>query len=206
MSFNLSSLEDLGKTKQAKGKIEWQPPVLGDFKLGRILAFDQSLSGCAAVALIRREDELLVYAAQMFKTSHFQEGGHEENIRKGMQLTDHIANWLHGMHIRPPEWTVVHEAPPIGGGKLMRPESSLLASFAVRVAAKQFQLPIAPMVSKQAHAKFICGNAKADKTTHHAALMELAAEWGVTNLGVVSNADKRDAFSIGLHWLARGKR
>lgn len=208
MTLNLSSLEDLGtKVKQAKGKPEWRAPVLDDFKQGHVLAFDQSLSGCAAVALIRREDELLVYATEMFKTSHVQAGGHEENLQRAIELSDKIISWLYGMGIRPGEWIIAHEAPPIGGGRLIRPESSLLASLAVRVACKQFRLPVALMVSKQAHAHFICGKSKADKKEHHEVLMRLAAEeWMVNNLQAVSNGDKRDAFSIGLYWLAKGRR
>lgn len=204
MTLDTSSLRGLG-TKKAKtsGRPPWQQPVFADIGQGRVLAFDQSLGGCAAVALIRTVHDLTVYATQSFKTAHVAQGGHEENFQKAQDLTRQVAQWIQDTIPYPPEWVVVHEMPPVGGGQLRRPESSIMAAMAVRYAATSSLVPLAPMVAKKAHAKFFCGNPNATKKDHHAALMDVVSPWPVVGLHQVTNEGKRDALSVGLTHLAR---
>lgn len=201
MSLDLSAFDQFRDAKPKKGKAPWRPPVIDDFAQGRVVAFDQSLGGCAAVALTHSALGMTVARAQSFKVSVPEVGGHEESLAKAEALTGEIRAWIEVLDPFDKAWIVVHEQPPgLRGRKIRNPESSMLAALAVRLGCQGYTRT--PMVGRQSHAKFICGDGNATKIDHHAALKELAHELPIRNFEVVTNEGKRDALSIALYRLA----
>lgn len=201
MSLNLDKLKSF---RTGEAPAVWTPPSLSDYRPGKVIAFDQSLGACAVVALWCTHPEgrppvLHVNAAETFRTESTAKG-HEGNFQRTMDLTTQIGQWMSARNFAG-DWQIVHEAPPSGGGTIRHPESSILASVAVRYATHGYTLR--PMVNRQAHAKLICGDGNADKKTHHAALKRLMTEYPITNADKITNEGKRDALSLGLCCLAR---
>lgn len=202
-----------GRKSSKKAKV-WRPPapedfVLADDTLRYVLAVDQSISGCAAVLLAAHRQpsgpSLSVMVAQKFATTPVEAGGYEETLQRAQELYGRLAAWI-TQQVVPRIRTdveVVHEQPPVGGGRVIRPESSLLAALALRIVAETFAFPVQRMVAPQTHKGFICGNRSADKREHHAALKRVAADLRVSGMELVTNEDLRDALSIGLTHLAR---
>lgn len=187
--------------KKTKKKV-WTAPVIDQFRAGQIIAWDQSLSACGMVALwcTKPEDGRTVLHINSAETFRMQTaiGGHEGNFQRTLALSDEIGRWMEDRDFGG-GWEVVHEAPPSGGGTMRHPESSILASVAVRQGTRRYKLN--PMVSRQSHARFACGNGNATKKDHHAALMKLAEDLEIGNLHLITNEAKRDALSVALHWL-----
>jgi hypothetical protein len=218
---NTEALEVFAGDRKGKPvKQSWRSPEPDDFVLSNgvtrfVVAVDQSLSGCAAVLLSAGRIEparplcLIVHASQKFATTPVEAGGYEETLRRATELHGLFGNWMLQsvlMLVSGFGLEIVHEQPPIGGGRVVRPESSLLASMAVRLVADRHALPVARMVAPQSHKHFICGDRKADKKTHHAALKKVVADLGVRGMDIVTNEDLRDALSIGLLHLTREER
>lgn len=219
--MNTDALESFAVGRPAKP--EWAPPTPEDWDPGdyfgrQVIAFDPSLSGCAGVlltfGLVWGKPQLTVLAAKKFATSDHGAGGYEESLRKTLELSHLIEEWVFiaaAGHV-PSRIEFVHEGPPVGGGSLIRPEATLLGGAALRFTLdRNDQLPsrCQPMVQPQTHKAFICGPAARkkgfDKKAHHAVLMPLAASWGVRGLDLITNADLRDALSVGVFQLSREK-
>lgn len=216
---NTDALESFAAGRPAKP--EWTPPTLegmdpGDFYGRQVIAFDPSLSGCAGVlltfGLVWGKPQLTVLAARKFTTSDHGAGGYEESLRKTLELSHLIEDWVltaaAGYGLSRVEF--VHEGPPVGGGSLIRPEATLLGGAALRFALDRndlFPARCQPMVQPQTHKAFICGPAARkkgfDKKAHHAVLMPLVASWGVQGLDLITNADLRDALSVAVFQLSR---
>lgn len=73
---------------------------------------------------------------------------------------------------------VVHERPPVGGGRMVRPESSIMSAVAWRNAAKLCKVPTL-MVARQKAAKLLTGNGNAKKAVVQSATRALLAEGAV---------------------------
>lgn len=177
----------------------WRAPRASDFDYGYILAFDQSLSACGAVALSSSEEGLVIEAAHKFPAFEVNETGNEASFLKAVLLTHAITDWRLAEGFTAVRWAFVHEAPPVGGGRIREPESALLSGMSVRLSLNQFRCE--GMVTPAQHKKFICGNAKADKKEQHAALAELAITLPIINYHLITNEAKRDALCIALHYL-----
>lgn len=204
MTLDTSALAAIGDKARSKPSVPaWRLPELSDFKQGKVIAFDPSLAATGAVALICDQRGLTVYAARSWKTESLH-GGHEGNLDRFMRLWPQIRGWLYSINASPAEWKIVHEAPPVGGGKILHPESSLLGGAAVRIAAEQYGLLVGKMISPQPHKHFICGDRKADKRTHHAVLKQLIDTLPIAGAKAISNEATRDALSVAMHHLARG--
>lgn len=217
--MNPDALESFAAARPAKAKPAWSPPTMASFVpggyLGRhVFAFDPSLSGCAGVFLslhgrIGTGLGVQVHAARKFATSDHGAGGYEESLRKALELSAQVEEWIfdemRGYSSDVCEF--VHEGPPVGGGSLIRPEATLLGGAAVRFALDRRNRRCAPMVQPQAHKAFVCGPGARKrgfgKKEHHAVLMPWAASLGVTGLELVTNADLRDALSVALTHLSR---
>jgi hypothetical protein len=168
----------------------------------RILAVDQSLSATGMVWLAVGRRELTVYQAWTFRSEAGEDAdGHEQNLQRAMDLGNQIDDVIRVVHQDVAH--VVHEGPPVGGGRIMRPESSLLAALALRQAAALWEVPIAPMVQPQTHKRIVCGNGNATKKEEHAALAQLAATLPILDYDRVTNEAIRDALCVALAHLTR---
>jgi hypothetical protein len=212
--MNTEALESFAAGRKLKTKAEWAPPTREDFPVGpfwarQVIAVDQSLRKFAAVFMINGlmlgSPQISVLAAKKFSTEEGDVSGWEANFQRAMQLAEEFKGWVlevsPGFHLARTE--IVHEAPPAGGGRIIRPEASILGGMAVRVAARDLRLPTQRLVTPQTHKRFVCGTEKVTKAQHHAKLKELAGELGVTGMDLIKNQDQRDAFSIGLVQLSR---
>lgn len=217
--MDTAALEALAGRRKIKVKADWTPPTSESFALPSppalprgVLAIDQSLNGCAAVLLgAARIDGRAVIEVNMVRKFNTGistgVGGYEESLQRGEELYLQLAEWIAQIKLfSAAPIQVVHEQPPIGGGRIVRPESSLLAAFAVRRAANVNDYPVMKMAAPQSHKFFTCGDRKADKKKHHAALKILAAELGITGMELITNEDLRDALSIGLFHMSLAYR
>lgn len=205
MNLNLDGLEAFkDKRPVPRTKAEWAPAGLEGLPDGQVLAVDQSLSSSGLVFLSSLDGTIQVEWAVTYRTGDDGEGagGHEANLRRALELERLFSNLLETVSGDP---TIVHEAPTTGGGKVMRPESSLMAAQALRSAAYRWYLAVAPMVRAQDHKRFTCGQANATKKDHHRALMIWAEGLGIANLSVITNEHLRDALSIALTHLGRDR-
>lgn len=206
MELNLDALHAV-RDKRPSPREEWRPLTVDDLSFGIVIAFDQSLSKTAGMCVHREGAGVVVRGVHQL-AGHTDAEGDEGNLQKGVTIYHRLIEFLMSMKGHHPheQITVVHEAPPVGGGAIMRPESSLLAALALRIAADRLDIPVAPMVSPSQHKKAICGNARADKPEAHAALAQLAVSLPIRGYERVTNADKRDALCVGLAYLARRQR
>lgn len=220
--MNTDALESFAAGRPAKGT-GWAPPTVDGLVPGGwwgrlVFAFDPSLSGCAGVLLhlceVMGQQQLFVVSAKKFATSDHGAGGYEESLRKTVELSHLVEDWVfdaaRGHALAHAEF--VHEGPPVGGGSLIRPEAALLGAAALRFLLDRnprgcFPSRCAPMVQPQTHKAFFCGPEARKKgfgkKEHHAVLMPWARDAGVTGLDLVTNADLRDAFSVGVCHLSR---
>lgn len=207
MNINTDGLASLAGRRAAKAKPEWSPPSIQDFAYGHMLAFDQTLAKAGFVWLVHDVDGLEVVSSEMLKTGSTEgKGGHEENLTRGVRQYEAFRNLLASFYGLRGKCMVVHEAPPDGGGNIRRPESSLMASLALRIAVRDMGFTLAPQVAPIEHRKIVCGNPKADKLEEHRALAELAGSLPIKGYELVTNVDKRDALCVALSALHRGAR
>lgn len=209
MTLNFSGLQQVAGRKKSS-KAVWQPlsiKELSAFGEHGILAFDQSLAATGFVHLsVSSHGHLFIADAQTFRTTATDgKGGHEENLDRALAQYQRFKEVLFGYHYRG-GFTVVHEMVPVGGGKLNRPESSLLAAHSLRVAVAELEMELAPSVAVREHRKAICGNSKADKREAHAVLPELAEKLEILNYKAVTNDNTRDALCVALAHLRRSAR
>jgi hypothetical protein len=209
--MNTDALQALSSGQKKKPvKAAWRLPEASDFVVGAgraIVAVDQSLSGCAAVLLLAGRDvnglTLRVHKSSKFPTTPVAAGGYEETLQRAVELHGKLRSWLVSQAVfGGGGFEVVHEQPPIGGGRVVRPESSLLASLALRLAIHGVGA-LQRMVAPQTHKYFICGDRKATKAQHHAVLKDVAVDLGIEGMHLVTNEDLRDALSISLLHLTR---
>lgn len=195
----------------------WRPPTREDLRLPQspeirwVVAADQSLRGCGLVLLGAQcdgaEASVAVRAAQKVVTEPGTTGGHEDTLRRAVGLYERLRAFFArvqevagGVSVE-----LVHEHPPIATGRIRRPEASLLASLALRLAAPA-GVVLQEMVSAATHKRALCGDRQADKRTQHAALKLLATDLGIGGMHLITNEDLRDALAIGLYHLTREPR
>lgn len=209
MSINITKLKALRDKERPTRREPWRPPVIEDFathaETTRVLAVDQSLSATGMVWLAVGKRELMVYGAWTFRSEADEDAdGHEQNLQRAMDLGSQIHEVLHEVYQNVAH--VVHEGPPVGGGRIMRPESSLLAALALRQVAARWVIPVAPMVQPQTHKRVVCGNGNATKKEEHAALAQLATTLPILEYRRITNEATRDALCVGIaHLLREGK-
>lgn len=206
MTLNLTGLQQVaGRKRPAKSSwILLSNEELAQLPEQSILAFDQSLAATGFVHLsLSTQGRLFVADAQTFRTTATEgKGGHEENLDRALIQYQNFKKVLFGYHYRG-GFTVVHEMVPVGGGKLVRPESSLLAAHSLRTAVAELEMERAPSVAVGEHRKAICGNAKAEKREAHAVLAELARKLDILNYKAITNDNTRDALCVALAHLRR---
>ena len=199
--MNLEELKQFRDPAQKPVKDAWKPPLNAELSYRTLLAFDPSLAATGAVALSSTPDGVTVHEAWKFLNPNVGEvTGNEENFRKAMELTRNLTQWRRRIRTDVTAWGFIHEAPPVGGGRIRHPESALLASLAIRQSLWEHEC--LPMMPPQRHKFYFCGNAKAHKKEHHEALMRVATAWGVKGLELIKNEATRDALSVGLTFLS----
>lgn len=183
------------------------PPVcssLVDLGYGRVVAVDQSLAACGLAVICHDAEGLRVQAAITLHTEGHGRLDHETDLARCWELSVLVQRWLADTLDRPHRYHLVYEAVPSGGGRLMHTGSSLLAAAALRFGAGP--LRVALPVPARAHKRFVCGDANAKKSVHHAALKSLATSLPIDGFGLVTNEAIRDSVSVGLTHLYRGAR
>jgi hypothetical protein len=203
MNFNLDGLEAFGSHKSS-ARQEWRPPRVEDLSFDIVIAFDQTLSATAGMCAHREGEGFAVRGVEMISGTS-EATGNEGNLQKGVDLCRKFDFFLRKMQSHHPDEpiTVVHEAPPIGGGVIRHPESALLAAQVLRIACSGLGIPVAPMVTSSTHKKAVCGNGQATKAEAHQGLTLLADSWPISGFRQVSNGDKRDALCVAIAHLLR---
>lgn len=199
--MNLEELKQFRDPAHKPRKGAWKAPRAEDFAYRNLIAFDPSLNATGVVAVSSTPQGIVIREAHKFPNPSVGDAqGNEEHFRKGIALIGNITQWRTDCSIDITSWEYVHEAPPIGGGRIKHPESALLGSMAVRT-SMWFHNCLG-MVSPAAHKKYICGNAKADKVEEHRELKAIADFLDFQGFDLITNEAKRDALCVALTYLA----
>jgi hypothetical protein len=202
--LNTAALVDLAERRQRKTAPATRSLDFADLHEGTWLAADPSLTGFGLVVLQVRQAQrrYTVLAAGKLTVSPTTATGWEDILQRATIMRSMLQSFFtqHAWLARTADLRVVHEAPPIGHGKLINPEIALLTSYVFRDTAPLGQKM--PMVRRQDHAKLICGNANAKKPVHHKALKALFPH--LTDTRLVTNEATRDALSVAIYAAHRG--
>lgn len=212
MTINTDKLEALAGRRTAKVKAPWVPPTAKDFRHGFVLAFDQSLAatGFVWLAATRNEQDgplkIEVKDADVLKTVDTAEGkgGHEENLRRAEEQYKNFKTLLASFSPSRAVAVVVREMPPNGGGRLMRPESSLLSALALQLAIRETDFATAPPIAPATWRKLVCGKGNATKEQAHQVLGTWAPSLVEGYVRYITNEAKRDALCLALTALYLG--
>lgn len=184
-------------------KPPWAPLDLDMLSPGTYLACDPSMTALGLIWFTVHPSGVVVHGAEKLATA-------PTGDRKGWEDTFYRAELMEALiDALVDEWGVkegtlaVHEAPPAGGGSLVRTESSILTGYAFRSVALEYKLTMDRTVTPQSHKKLLCGNHIASKTEHHKAIKELLPK--ITGSDKITNEAHRDALSIGLYAAWRKK-
>lgn len=124
---------------------------------GLVLAFDQTLSS-TGWCLMRSKGYIVEAVRTGMCTTNAENKGSDQDLVRGELIFNQFQTVIENNE---PMW-IVHEAPPVGGGKLSRPESSLLAALALRIAAAQYVTPLTMIHARKAKNR-LTGNPGATK-------------------------------------------
>ncbi len=160
------------------------------FRDGVVLAFDQSLNATGWVLMVFDGNRPGVIEAGVWDGTTVEAVGPEGTLQKGTLVFQRSLDIL----VKHPEAELAHESPPTGG-KMARPESSLVSANSLRNAAHMYGRPFT-MVSGQAAKKMICGDSNAKKAVAHRALK--AKHGSMPNYGLLTNEHKRDAALVAM--------
>lgn len=212
--MNTEALKAFASGRPPKVKDERRPLEMEDFCYdswwGRtVVAVDPSLRAFAAVFLtisqVMGQPQIFVLDARKFTTAEDAVKGWEANFQRAMQVGREFQLWVEQAtagHARA-RLEIVHEQPPAGGGRIIRPEASILGGLATRFAARDLGVPVQRMVAPQSHKRLFCGEEKVTKAQHHAALKKAADRLGISGMDLIKNEGTRDALSVGLLHLTR---
>jgi Holliday junction resolvasome RuvABC endonuclease subunit len=177
----------------------WNPLTPDRFTVAtEVLSWDQSLRKTAWTWISTEDGPPRVVDAGMCRTKTRDIGGKEswaDRFTDGVSIQDQmlaVLQRLSGDSVR-----VAHEAPPMGGGSLRSPHSSVLASQALWIACSRCGItPVS--LTPQSAKKLLTGNPKADKPEVGRAVTAL--NW-LDGRELLTNEDLRDAAAIGLTFL-----
>lgn len=181
----------MSKTKQ------WSPLDITTLKNGRWIGCDQSITNTGIVLIEIHEGICYVLDSKVLQTKSTEYKGWEDTFTRAedieLQMQNTIRDWVHDYDSSMIE--AYHEAPPAGGGVLVRTESSILTAYAFRKVVSGYNM-IPKMAYPRAHKNLLCGVANADKKTHHAEVKKLLPD--ILDSQTITNEAKRDALSIAL--------
>jgi hypothetical protein len=206
MTLDLSALEALKDARPRKKSTtrEWSPLTLDTLHPGTYLAADPSVTAFGLTLFeVSPEHRYAVHFAQSKEIPQTEHTSHEDLLQRVKSLEEwlhaYVAHWVNGTdwgHVR-----AVHEAPPMGRGKLIKPEISLLTSNVWRNAT--WGIERLPMVRRQDHAWLLCGNANAKtKKEYHTPLRALFPQ--IRGSELITNEATRDALSVAIFAAHRG--
>ncbi len=205
MPIDTSGLESLSQRRVQKIKDVWVHPTREDFRPGYILAFDQSLAATGFVLLEGVRDkhdrlELSIKESEVIKTVDSAEGkgGHAENLRRAHDQYRNYFTLLKSFSVYRGHARIAYESPPDGGGRIMRPESSLLAALALRIATEEATFAPGITVASATHRKLVCGRGNVTKKVAHTGLALWAPALVNGYTKHITNEALRDALSIAL--------
>lgn len=182
-------------------KTQWQPLDLKTLPEVEILACDPSLTALGLV-YIRTGAEPVIYEAEKLSTAPTQDRkGWEDTFFRAELMEALIDALLDSWEFRGDDIIAVHEAPPAGGGSLVRTESSILTGYAFRQVARENGFNIDRTVTPQSHKKLITGNHLASKKQLADAIKDLLPQ--IKGGDKITNEATRDALSIALYASAR---
>jgi len=206
MTINTAGLKAISTKARVPRRDPWRPPTMADLSKHegrRIIAVDQSLSATGLVVIHVHADHLSILRTETLRGMADKNAeGYEETLQRALSLGKQLATKL---GVTPDIDEIVHEGVPIGGGKIVRPESSLMASLALRQEAGLWGIPVSPMVQPQTHRRVICGKPGATKKEEHEALATLAGSLPILGYEIVTNEATRDALCVGIAHLARNE-
>jgi Holliday junction resolvasome RuvABC endonuclease subunit len=162
--------------------------------VGTILAFDQTLGHTGYVVLDCREWREgrlpIIRHVGMIEPGPTGEKGHLDNLLKSEAIFAEVMALV--KEHQPTR--VAHESPPTGGGKLHRPESSLMAAQSLRLASRLQGVTDIQMIHAQSVKGRMTGNRAADKKDMHAVLYQEYVSLAATK---PNNENTRDALGVG---------
>lgn len=178
----------------------WEPLDLGTLPDCEYIACDPSLTGLGAVWLVIKDGTVLIKGAEKLGTLPTGDRKGWEDTFYRASLMEALLDALIDMWMEEgvgDDVMGVHEAPPAGGGSLIRTESSILTGYAFRSVMQEYEIPIEVTVTPQSHKKLLCGNHIAKKPVHHEAIKDLLPK--IVNGALITNEAHRDALSVGLY-------
>lgn len=196
----MTALEELAgfradrPTVKAREKAAWSPLTPDRLRAGVVLAWDQTIrnAGWCLVASDGR-GQVEIELAGTCRTKPSGLTGWEGTLSSALEQASNIEYVLYrrcadgvgvGRRIE-----VVHESPPSGGGKVARPDSTLLAAQAVRIAAQKQGRPVT-MLANQSMKRLLFDVVDAKKTPGP----------GQVKVSAITKAMVGDAVA-GLDWL-----
>jgi Holliday junction resolvasome RuvABC endonuclease subunit len=198
MTLQYDPVELKAAVRRTPAKGRGGPLTRADLREGIVLALDQTIGHTGLVALEHTEHYLRVVDTKTIRTDPVEGAeGYEDTIQRAAMLAEALTPIFQRVAFYFPGGEVVHEAPPVGG-KFNRPESALLAAYAVRQAARAASLAVRPMVYPREHKKLVTGSANAGKPQVATAFPLLLAELEVQNFPTRTNEHVRDAMCVAL--------
>jgi len=167
MAFDPKELERFraGAEVESEAEKALPDPVRPVSNGRRILSFDQSLSNTGWAYI----EQGRVVETGNIRTEK-EDKGHEDNLNRGVAVYIEVEGLFERFEMGR-DTLVVHETPPVGG-RMMRPEASLVAATAIRIAAYRRWVPVA-MVGAQRAKKRWTGNGNAKKGAVKEAVLRL---------------------------------
>lgn len=170
-------------------------------QIQKIISFDQALSetGYVVIQSLGPHSPPRFEATGMLSATHDVKG-HENTLLRAASLyleaKDLIAYHKPSMDL---SFVVVHETPPTsaGPGRMARPESSLLAALAIRIAAMESGCRVVMRARQKAYKRFT-GSGNADKKYMKEALTKLLDARGIQRPTGPWNQHVIDALGLAL--------
>lgn len=166
-----------------------EPPKQFVFS-GRLLMVDQAIAKAGWVIIDFKADQFKEQARGMWKAPEPIKG-HKATLEMATQFYHYF---IQKVFFYCPD-QVVHEMPPVGSA-MIRPESSLVAATALRLAAAKFAIPV-EMIGAQKAKKRWTGYANAQKSEVREAILMAYPEFAQQKPW---NQDVCDAVALGLTW------
>lgn len=187
--------------KPRVSKKPWTVPAKTDFKLGRVLAFDQTVQNTGWAMVESTDTGPLIRKTGMCRPSKDDLTSFEALYARAAEVEDQL-DALVQQFAWAENLTVVHEMPAIEG---YRTESSLIVSYIIRRAATRAHLPVVMVNNQHMKAVLLPPHDRYEKAAVGRALVGLVDR---THLIVGSpwNQHVHDAVALGLTHLHKDER
>lgn len=178
-------------------KKKWVELDLAALPNCRFIACDPSLAATGLVFIEVHDGEVYVLGAETVGAAKTDKVGWEDTFLRAhylkVALRAILESWVHDFG----GGVAVHEAPPVGGGSMMRTESTILAGYSFEQVAEELGMELAPLVTPNAHKFLLSGNGRATKKEHHVKVKELLPS--IFDGKCITNEALRDALSVALY-------